>query len=361
MTARIVVQTADEEMALMLLRYQAWESRVRSHLRAHGAWCDSVDPRTARAMRGTPGAPYSEAIGAQVFLRYPVRTAGLCSMVVHPQHGVHTYPATLFTTAPLAHVQAALAAARHVPDANVTRGPSSDGDSALLDVRAVTLADARGEAPPRCAACGVSFSLRRGQHIVVQGAPGVGKSTLMLALRGLVPLAAGEVAWGRGVRAMFVSQTALQAPSASLHAQLAYPSDIMCTDEEVVALLETVGLGYLRGRQGELSGTEAAGGPLRLSSGEMQCLAVARVLRSRPHVALLDEAFAAVPADVETRLMRALADAGVSTVLVSHREASARSASAVLTLGWQLPSGWVLQGMQHEGNPIGSDRTTGAL
>lgn len=328
----------------MLRRYQAWEARMRSHLLAHGFWCDSVDPRTARAMEGTRGAPYSEAIGAQVFLRYPVRTAGLCSMVQHPQHGVHTYPATFFTTAPLVHVHAAIAAACELCADAATQIPQAVRDAPLLTVRDVTVAEGGPgaglpAAPRRCAACGVSLSLRRGQHIVVQGAPGVGKSTLLLALRGLVPLAAGEVAWGPHVRALFVPQGALQAPCTSLHAQLAYPSQTPCTDEEVKALLDAVGLGYLWGRAADLSGADVQ---LRLSAGEMQCLAVARVLRARPQVALLDEAFAAVPADVEARLMQALTDAGVSTVLVSHREATARAASAVLTLGWHLPNGWVL-------------------
>ena len=42
---------------------------------------------------------------------------------------------------------------------------------------------------------GLSFELRRGEALVVTGPNGAGKSSLLRALVGLLPLAAGKVRW----------------------------------------------------------------------------------------------------------------------------------------------------------------------
>jgi ABC-type uncharacterized transport system fused permease/ATPase subunit len=130
----------------------------------------------------------------------------------------------------------------------------------------------------------------------------------------------------------------------SLCAQLAYPQHA-CTEEEAGSLLEKVGLEYLWERQAAFvgldQGTEAP--PLKLSGGELQCLAIARVLHARPDIVLLDEAFSAVSAEVEAHLMCALHDAEITLVMVSHREPRIRHTAAVLTLDRDVPNGWILE------------------
>ena len=139
------IQTADAEMGHRLALFAAWESVLCDHFTAHGFWCNSVDPRTGAALRGAPGAKYSEAIGAQVFRGYRVSTHRLVSVVEHPRHGVHTYPVTTFTTAPLVYVQAALAQACVIDTAAlhgaVPAAPRADVP--LLTVRDATVAARR--------------------------------------------------------------------------------------------------------------------------------------------------------------------------------------------------------------------------
>ena len=66
----------------------------------------------------------------------------------------------------------------------------------VLEVRGLTCVHAGGDAGIR----DVSFSLRRGDFVVVTGRIGSGKTTLLRALQGLLPLQSGEIYWnGRRV------------------------------------------------------------------------------------------------------------------------------------------------------------------
>lgn len=58
---------------------------------------------------------------------------------------------------------------------------------------ATRLAIFRGD---RLVLSNISFSLGRGEILLLRGANGAGKSTLLRALAGLTPLAAGELRWG---------------------------------------------------------------------------------------------------------------------------------------------------------------------
>ena len=358
-----VVQTADVEMGRLMALFQAWEGSMRAHLQAHGFWCNAVDPRTAHALHGSMGAKYSEAIGAQVLLLYPVSNNRLCSIVRHPRQGVHTYPVTFFTTAPLVLVHAALATACTIDAAALhVHAAAVDHTAPLLVVCSATVAHAslsgayaHGDVHmQRCVAQDISFELLRGQRLLIRGPPGAGKTTFLHALRGMLPLARGWIGWGPHVRAAFVPQMPLLAPAASLRAQVMYPQAGLCNEAVAGEMLRAVGLGALwdrwtaamvraHGPHWALDGADEWNSPpLSLSGGELQCLAIARVLRVRPDVVLLDEAFSAVPPDVEASLLAALRSAGVSVVMVSHREASAAGASAALTFNAALPAGWVL-------------------
>jgi energy-coupling factor transporter ATP-binding protein EcfA2 len=337
--------------------FQVWEGTLRDTFTAHGFWSDTADPRTGAALHGTATARYSEAVGAQIFRGYPVATHRLVSAVQHPRHGVHTYPVTLFTTAPPVTVHAALVGActidaselhAHMPAAPGTEVP-------LLAVRDATVAarqrGARGSelhGAMLCVAESVSFEVAKGQRVVIRGPPGAGKSTFVSALHGLLPLSTGSVAWAPRVCALHVPQEPVMSPSASLCEQLMYPERGACDAQTAVALLDAVGVGYLWER---CNADVAFGGHdagwrdqqrLPLSHGEMQCLAIARVLRAQPDIALLDEAFSAVPEDTEVALLDALASAGVTCVMVNHRADSVRGADLVITMSADLPGGWCI-------------------
>jgi len=339
------VQALQRRMDELCEAYSMWEGTVSANLQAHGGWCDSVDPRTGTARHTLPGKTYSEATGAQVFLRYPVKVAGGLGLIMHPKHGSGTYPVTLFTTAPFVNVMAAVGKACVLDGGRGGERPAAEaGGAPLLSVyeavvQSAGCANGLRTEHGRCAARAVTFELLAGQHLLIRGPPGVGKSTFALALRGLVPLAAGEVRWRPGVRAMFLPQNPVAAPGGSLPAQLAYPEEEACSPQEVTDLLRAVGLSALAYRF-ETSLYPDARVPL--SRGELQCVTIARALRARPDVAVLDEALGAVPIDIELRLLDVLIQAGITIITISHRDEAVRVAESVLTMDPAFGDGWQL-------------------
>jgi ABC-type nitrate/sulfonate/bicarbonate transport system ATPase subunit len=344
------VQVKEQQLGTLLQRYLAWESSVRANLQAHGFWCDSVDPQTALAMFSTQGAKYSEAIGAQIFLNYPVQNEGGCGVIFHPIYGAKTYPVTFFTTAPYVTLFAALLKACTInteEQATWQAGALQDSEIPLLSVFDLTVSNLgdshRGsDEQPRCAARNLTFEMQAGQHVLVHGSPGVGKSTLFNALRGLGEVQHGGFKWRPGIRALYVPQTHVTAPVPSLEAQVSYPEVKECSHEEATHLLNVVGLGYLpeRGEKGEIDFAT-------LSKGEAQCLGIARVLHAKPDLVMLDEALSAVPVETEMRLLHLLTQAGITLLMVSHRAEVHRVATSLLTIDPSLQDGWIFDSHVH--------------
>ncbi|GAQ89719.1 ABC transporter D family member 2 [Klebsormidium nitens] len=102
------------------------------------------------------------------------------------------------------------------------------------------------------------------------------------------------------------------------------------TDEELEQVLERVRLGDLRGRAGGLDALLEWSSVLSL--GEQQRLAFARVLLSKPSLALMDESTSALDEDNEQHLYSELSNAGVTFVSVGHRPSLLNYHSTVLRI-----------------------------
>lgn len=79
-----------------------------------------------------------------------------------------------------------------------------------------------------------------------------------------------------------------------------------------------------------------------LSAGEVQRLALARVLYHRPRLVFLDEATTALPADMEQKILAQLAAHSITMVSCGHRDSLRRFHQLELRLSgphlWQLLS-----------------------
>ena len=179
----------------------------------------------------------------------------------------------------------------------------------------------------------ISFSIHPGEILLVAGASGCGKTTLIRCVNGLIPrsykgertgstLIQGEETSGWSLAR--ISQqvgTVLQDPerqilgSKVLHEvafgleNLGLPRpEILQRVEEALSLLK---ISHLRERD-----------TFTLSGGEKQKLALAGVLAMRPSILLLDEPLASLdPASAQETLsmVRLLADQGMAVLLVEHR------------------------------------------
>lgn len=188
----------------------------------------------------------------------------------------------------------------------------------------------------------ISFSIERGEFVVVTGPVGSGKSTLLRALLGLAWRAevVGEVRWNGSVlrdRAGF-----LVPPNAAFLPQVPQlVSDSVrdnvglgpVSDADFARALE---LAAIAGDVDALAeGERTLIGPrgLRLSGGQRQRLATARALVHGPELIVLDDLSSAVDVETELQLWDNLAAAGLTVLAVSHRAVAFERADQVLRLG----------------------------
>ena len=154
---------------------------------------------------------------------------------------------------------------------------------------------------------GLSFTVKAGQALALEGANGAGKTSLLRLIAGFLPAAAGTVTLTEGAmeisepeeRGKFVGwlghHDALKA-SFTVSEQLAFFGKLYDRDGDVRALLDQVGLA----RQAEL--------PCRyLSAGQRRRLALARLLLTQRPLWLLDEPFAALDVDGKGLVARLIA------------------------------------------------------
>ncbi|MBM3178784.1 MAG: ABC transporter ATP-binding protein [Chloroflexi bacterium] len=179
----------------------------------------------------------------------------------------------------------------------------------------------------------ISFEAKPGEILLIAGASGCGKTTMIRAINGLIPRSyKGEMGgqilvFGEEVKNWKLSQisqkigTVLQDPERQILGtkvlneiafgleNLAMPRDEIFT--RVDEALNFLKISHLRDRE-----------TFNLSGGEKQKVALAGVLAMRPSILLLDEPLASLdPASAQDTLdaVRALANQGMTILLVEHR------------------------------------------
>jgi heme exporter protein A len=163
--------------------------------------------------------------------------------------------------------------------------PAPAPASALLDARDLHLW--RGD---RHLLRGVSFGLRAGELLQVMGANGVGKTSLLRCIAGLLPLESGTVQW---------CGNRIDEQRESFQQQLAYLAHLNALKADLTALENLrygAGLGRVLdpGEAGEMLARMQVSGcadlPVRaLSAGQKRRVAIARILLSGATLWVLDE------------------------------------------------------------------------
>jgi ABC-type polar amino acid transport system ATPase subunit len=162
---------------------------------------------------------------------------------------------------------------------------------------------------------GVSFSAGRGDVVVLMGASGSGKTTILRCIAGLETPDAGTVisaACGMVFQfhSLFEHLSALDNITlAPIHVGRVRRAD---SERRAAALLDELGVGH---RKNAL--------PRELSGGEAQRVAIARALAMDPPLLLMDEPTASLDPERRAELaatLRQLASGGRALVLTSHDE-----------------------------------------
>ncbi len=154
----------------------------------------------------------------------------------------------------------------------------------------------------------VRFDIHRGDRFILLGASGCGKSSLLKAMAGFLPVAEGEIRFdgqpvrGPGPDRIVVFQEFDQLPPwKTVLGNVMFP--LLATGranrrearERALAMLERVGLADFAGAW-----------PHTLSGGMKQRVAIARALVMQPSVLLMDEPFAALDALTRRRMQEEL-------------------------------------------------------
>lgn len=188
---------------------------------------------------------------------------------------------------------------------------------------------------------GVSFHVRRGEFVVVTGRIGSGKTTLLRVLLGMLPKSRGTVRWN-GVEvtdpaSFFVpprSAYTSQVPrlfSDSLRENVALGRDL--TDADVNAALELAVLGPDVAAMRQGLQTEVGARGVRLSGGQVQRAAAARMLLREAELLVFDDISSALDVETERRLWDGLfSERAVTCLVVSHRRAALERADRVIVL-----------------------------
>ncbi|MCY1260286.1 Vitamin B12 transport ATP-binding protein BacA [compost metagenome] len=183
------------------------------------------------------------------------------------------------------------------------------GDALQLRRLALDLHDGRVLLEPS------SLNLAAGEHLLIGGASGGGKSTLLRAMSGLWRHGSGQVQMPAG-RCLFLPQKPYL-PIGTLEAALCYPEESGRHGRE--RLQEVLRLCRLEQLVPRLD--EAQHWQRLLSPGEQQRLAIARALLYAPDWLFLDEATSAMDESDEAALYQVLLEQlpGVTLVSVGHR------------------------------------------
>jgi vitamin B12/bleomycin/antimicrobial peptide transport system ATP-binding/permease protein len=158
---------------------------------------------------------------------------------------------------------------------------------------------------------GVTFAVDRGGSLLIVGPSGSGKTTLLRAIAGIWPFGRGRIRLTKGQIAFVPQRPYL--PLGTLAEAVLYPRDQkVSVPVGLPEVLEQVGLGRLSGDLNKVDNW-----PERLSLGEQQGLAFARILLSKPALIFLDEATSALDDDAKKRIFGLLRDASWQPTIVS--------------------------------------------
>ncbi len=190
----------------------------------------------------------------------------------------------------------------------------------------------------------LTFELRAHQSLLIMGASGTGKSSVLRTIAGLWPGGGGTLERPAFAHLMFLPQRPYMVEG-SLRDQLLYPyPDHGAEDEDIRKTVADCNLSDVFARvDGDLDVVVDWSNVLSL--GEQQRIAFARLFLRRPQFAFLDEATSALDENNQEELYLKLRGSGISFISVGHRTTLLQYHDRILEL--DRSGSWEMRGGEH--------------
>ncbi|TGO54709.1 hypothetical protein BCON_0103g00210 [Botryotinia convoluta] len=208
----------------------------------------------------------------------------------------------------------------------------------------------------------LSMVVHSGEHLLISGSNGVGKSAISRIVAGLWPVYRGLVSRARTTGTdgiMFLPQRPYLSVG-TLRDQVIYPDGEVemrskgRRDIELKRILEEARLGYLPDREGGWDTRKEWKDVL--SGGEKQRMAIARLLYHEPRYAFIDEGTSAVSSDVEGLLYETCKEKGITLITISTRASLKRYHTYNLKLGLGDGGEWEYERIGTEREKMGTEK-----
>ena len=186
-----------------------------------------------------------------------------------------------------------------------------------------------------------SLSVRPGQWVALVGPSGCGKSTIAGMIAGLYQPWSGEVLLDGRPRNDYPRDVITNSLSVVDQQPMLFEGtvssnikmwDASIQDFEVIIAARDAAIHKDIAEMVNGYGHKLKGGGRNLSGGQRQRLEIARALALDPSVLILDEATAALDAETEYEVIKAIRSRGITCIVISHRLSAIRDCDEIIVL-----------------------------